>query len=76
MKLRDFVTDVIQLTEEYLEMLEERKKYLNRKILANTKLSEELSPEEEIKHIEEPERGTKLALYLLKELFDKVFNQS
>ncbi|ASJ11761.1 hypothetical protein [Thermococcus thioreducens] len=75
-KLRDFVTDVIQLAEEYLEMLEERKKYLNRKILANTKLSEELSPEEEIKHIEELKRGTKLALFLLKELFDKVFNQS
>ena len=72
-KLKDFVTDVIQLAEEYLEILEEREKYLNRKILVNTKLSEELSPEEEIEYVEELKDGINFALFVLRELFRRIY---
>ncbi|WP_048149239.1 hypothetical protein [Palaeococcus ferrophilus] len=71
--LREFVTDVIQLAEEYLEMLEARREYLNRKILVNTKLSEKLSPEDEQTVLQERISAIGLELYALKELFRRLY---
>jgi len=73
MTLKDFVTEVIKLAEEFLEILEERKKYLSRRILINTQLSEELSPEDESLRVRSVINVAQIKLAALKKFFWTVY---